>query len=247
MSKYGVVSVIYGRGAETYLANLCKQQGSICEDFKLLVVDHGGHDFAPEDFETFGVEYVRRDNLGFSAGVNFGSRRLFKECDFVYVLNPDLKFDINELKNINELARTDFSVLSVKENGKSESIYHYSYLTGSVHKEKHIFTFPFFNGAAFLWSKEVFELTSGFDERYFLYYEDVDYALKIRRRNIYIQVIETTSFEHEVGGSRSGETKLMIEQISAASALLFTRKWFFWNPILWARYLMKLAMAPMRY
>jgi N-acetylglucosaminyl-diphospho-decaprenol L-rhamnosyltransferase len=245
--KIGIMSVIYGGGAEAYLKNFKNQAIKLSKHLLPLVVDHGGHAFNRNDFEQLGIRYICQNNKGFSSGVNLGSSCLFEQCSYVYVFNPDLLFDFEEMNRLVDNNLPDFCVLSVLENGIDRSVYYYSVLTGAVSSYKKPFTFPFFNGAAFGWSKQVFSLTKGFDDRYFLYFEDVDFSKKLAACEIHINVIATKSFTHAVGGSRSGESKAIIEKVSAVSAILFAVKWLWWNPFILLRYVLKWMLASVRY
>lgn len=62
-------------------------------------------------------------------------------------------------------------------------------------------------GAAIMMKQEVFEKIGGFDERYFMYFEDLELCKKIRELGFKIYYLPKTKFIHVVGGSIS-ENKL---------------------------------------
>src|SRR5258706_319486 len=56
-------------------------------------------------------------------------------------------------------------------------------------------------GAAMMIKKEVFEKVKGFDERYFLYYEDIDLCRKVRKIGLKVIFNPQVKLTHSVGSS----------------------------------------------
>jgi hypothetical protein len=52
-------------------------------------------------------------------------------------------------------------------------------------------------GMFMLFRREVFAEMSGFDERYFLYYEDVDLCRRLRRRGYDVRLVPTVTAVHD--------------------------------------------------
>jgi len=244
---FGIVVVIFGRGAQRALKNYPTIFEYLAQNHvPVVVVDHGGHDYLEASFIHPGITYLKQENMGFGAGVNAGCRVLFQYCDYCAVLNPDLDFDVAELQRLSQSFVAPFYVLETLEHQKKHAILYYSCITG-VTKDRPVFGgLPYFNGAAFVMSRSVFELTGGFDEHFFLYFEDVDFSLQLARRNIKIEVLKTQSFIHEVGGSRTKDMGQFIQKAGAISALKFVRKWFSWNLWLYCRYSLKWLLADFR-
>jgi GT2 family glycosyltransferase len=60
------------------------------------------------------------------------------------------------------------------------------------------------SGAAMVVRRAVFEEVGGFDERYFMYFEDVDLCARIRGAGHEIHYVHAISVEHLRGGSQPG-------------------------------------------
>ena len=246
-NHFGVVVVVYGKGADCVLKNypaIYEQLAS--KGVPIAIVDHGGHKYLPESFMRQGIVYLKQDNRGFGAGVNLGCKKVLESASHAIVLNPDLDFDVNELLRIGKRLLDSFAVLQTQEHGKKQAIMYYSHLTGIAGDAPLLGGIPYFNGAAFSISREAFNATSGFDENFFLYFEDVDFSLKLAQKNIPIRIIETNSFVHEVGGSRTKGMSGFIQRAAAISALRLVWKWFPWNIWLYLRYGIKWLLADLR-
>lgn len=249
LKKFGVVVVLYGAGANDVLQNypaIFEKLNSL--SIPVILVDHGGHQFQADDFSREHITYLTQENRGFGSGVNLGCLKLFQSCEYAIVLNPDLHFSVEELLNIGANLDKPFAVIETQEGGVKRAIRYFNKITGVISDQSSQFSVPYFNGAAFCISKELFAKTGGFDEKFFLYFEDIDFSIQLARLFIPIGLIKTNSFVHEVGGSqievRAGSS--FIQKLGAMSALRLTYKWFPWNLWLYVRYSLKWLLAEIR-
>jgi GT2 family glycosyltransferase len=159
-------------------------------------------------------------NGGFANGCNLGAKNA--KGEFLLFLNPDTVACESELEKLLNIARknTSFGIVSsrqVNERGK-ESIAsgpfpnllnltgfqrmilnnlapHTSYLTPEI-------TFPdWISGSIVLIKKEIFEKINGFDEDYWMYFEDVDLCRRVRNIPLEIVCCKNITIEHNHGGS----------------------------------------------
>lgn len=249
--KIAILSVIYGNGASKFLNNFiysnAKKESK--NFFLKLVVDHGFHEVPKRVWIENDILYYQQQNKGFGAGVNSGLKVLFDdyECDYVIVMNPDITFSYDELINKCKNLNKDFYVFQLDENGIKKSIIYYSYFSGKINQNKSFFSVPFFNGAAFIISKKIFKSNIKFDERYFMYFEDIDLSITLHRMNICINIINTKYMFHEVAGCSNINNRVIIEREAAISGLIFTKKNYPLNIILYVRYIIKYIFAGFRY
>lgn len=80
-------------------------------------------------------------------------------------------------------------------------------------------------GACLLIPRATFESLGGFDERYFLYYEDLDLCYAARRSGIPVYGIPTISAVHHVGKSFGTNTEQVFRHLYRGK-MLFARKYF---------------------
>lgn len=177
-----------------------------CKNFQTIVVDNGSTDgsaaFLQENYPE--VEIIElKENTGFASGNNVGIRKAFEDGDIEYIitLNNDTKLEPDYIEKILECAKRhpkagsiQPKVLNFFENGKIDSSgLLISPDAGAVDRgagkdnekfqaEEEIFG-P--SASAALYRREALEksaLAEGtfFDPDYFLYYEDVDLAWRLR-------------------------------------------------------------------
>jgi len=249
--KIGILSVIYGKGANKYINRfiLNQQNNESYGYFIRMIVDHGSHQIPNDFWLRNNIIYISQNNKGFGAGVNTGLSALFNvyQCDYVLVMNPDINFCYDELFELCDDLKEDFYVLRLDELGNKKSILYYSYIWGDIKLNKSLFTIPYFNGAAFLISRKLYNNNIKFDERYFMYFEDIDYSYNLYKLNININELVTQKMYHDVAGCTDSNNRVYIEKIAAISGLKFAWKNFPLNIVLYLRYIIKYLVANYRY
>ena len=145
-----------------------------------------------------------KENLGFSKANNVGVK--FAKGEYVYILNPDTEIEGNYFKEILDFAdaQQNFGALGLrmhdaKGNFLPESKRSVPALINSFEKlftklnndsktyyrndiaETDIAEVEVMTGANLLMKKSVYEEVGGFDERYFMYGEDIDLCFTILR------------------------------------------------------------------
>lgn len=159
-------------------------------------------------------------NGGFANGCNLGGKNAGGE--FLLFLNPDTVASESELEKLLNIAKqnTAFSILScrqVNENGK-ESIASgpfpqffnltgfqravFGRLTPDARCLTPEFSFPdWISGSVVMIRKELFQKLKGFDEDFWMYFEDVDLCRRVRNIQGEIAFCRNITIEHNHGGS----------------------------------------------
>ena len=165
--------LILSHKSKNLVINLIKK---LCNKFPIIVVDNSD-DLELErklNTEYPSVIYHSIDNNGYGAAINFGSN--FIKTKYFLILNPDIE-DIDEKKVIYfEKAASklndEFSVLGPRyTNLDIKSI-------KQSNENIEIANWKFISGACMFVKNETFKLLSGFDENFFLYFEESDYCLR---------------------------------------------------------------------
>jgi GT2 family glycosyltransferase len=147
-------------------------------------------------------------NLGFAGGVNFvisHDRRSALSHDFYLLLNNDAVAGPGLVTQM--LAELqDSSVVLVaprivcNDPGRESGIWYHRYL-GMLLASPGRFRFHYFTGCCLLLRRELADDNRLFDERFFMYGEDIELAWRLRRQGKKMVCAKTVIVEHEYGPS----------------------------------------------
>lgn len=221
----------------------------------VIVVDNGSSDGSADvEDENSGlpIEVIRTgSNLGFGKACNIGSRA--GSAPYILFLNPDAALFEDTLRSaldfMNSAESADIGVCGARleETGGSIQAHCANFPTVSVFlvealgltkvspRFKGLFMTGFDHktsrdvdhviGAFYLVRRRAFEQVGGFDERFFMYLEDLDLSLRVRRAGWRVRYnAEVTAF-HKGGGTSE---KVMAHRLfySRRSRLQYARKHF---------------------
>ena len=209
---------------------------------QVVVVDNASADRSVNVARDLGTEViVGRSNLGFGAACNLGVRSA--KHDIVMFVNPDVYVTSADVKELRELVRrrplglVAPRTLLVGENGRQNTglrqILPWPFsvtrealgplLPRELSRQRGISlrlpgARPWLNGALLIGSRSEFVDLGGFDERLFLYYEDMELSRRYVRHGLPISVTDAITGHHALGGS-SGSNDAPTATVSAASAM----------------------------
>lgn len=130
------------------------------------------------------VEVYLKKNIGYGRAVNFAARKV--KTKFFFVMNPDVKVYKNTLKNLIKYTKKlkSFGAIGpIYENQKNK-------FKKKIVKVKKLVS------AAMLINTKTFLKIKGYDENFFLYYEDDDFFLKCNLKNLDIYNITNSFVKH---------------------------------------------------
>lgn len=197
----------------------CLRAVSLLEYAKkeVVIVDNastdGSFDIAQEQFPS--AHFIRNsENVGFARGMNIGIRyALDRGADFVWLLNADAFVSKDSLGRLISLFRkhTLVGMASpvVYEPRKAYQKRRRVWFAGgriqwlrmraehvSMRSHTHPFETGFLSGCALLIRASALKKTGLFDEQFFLYYEDADLSLRMKRAGYKIVVSPHASVVH---------------------------------------------------
>jgi N-acetylglucosaminyl-diphospho-decaprenol L-rhamnosyltransferase len=191
-------------------------------------------------------------NVGYGRAVNVGIPKL-EECDYFVVSNPDVEFDspavsllIQSLEEHPDVALIGPELLNKKksdrfENGRRFPVagfmvghliltkfwrnnpFSQRYFMSDV--DRTIFWHPeWISGAFFVIRSSVWDQVGGFDERYFMYMEDVDLARRLRSLGWKVAINPTAAVVH-IGGVSTSHHPYRMAVAHSISAWRYQRSW----------------------
>lgn len=174
-------------------------------------------------------------NVGFGAANNLGLAHVASAgCDLVWFLNPDTRVADVDLEALDRGLREQpapvlFATSLVTAAGRRSGSSTLSLRTGRVVREgAHGATVGFVNGNSMVARVPGLLSLGGFDERFFLYFEEADLALRSARAGTPLGKLDGLAVTHEGGGStgsRRGECRSRVTVHHAhRSCVLFFAK-----------------------
>ena len=220
----GVLSVSHDH-PENVLECLASVQRDPYPSKRVLVIDNGNAGAASLVREAHpDVEVVRLENHGLASAVNVGIRTLLSQgCEFILVLNDDLVIARDFLEHAVAAAAADPRAASV-----TGPIYYYDdperlwYAGGEIlwwlgktyHRGRRVPWGPAFRsdrlvayggGAAALYPAAALRAAGGWDERYFLIFEECDWCVRASRLGWHHLYTAGPKSWHKVSASFGGE------------------------------------------
>ena len=232
------------------LASLQRQLGTLSADCEMIVVDNGSSDSSMQDVACAPsvVAIYNNRNLGFGQACNIGARTA--RGRFLLFLNPDCEVRQGSIERcLAELQSADVGACSVAltdESGAvSRSCHRFPNLAnfcarilglqfvsarisggamtewdhGSDADVDHVI------GAFYALRRELFDQLGGFDERFFMYLEDLDLSLRIRQAGYRIRFLCAPASFH-IGGGVSRQIKARRLFFATRSRILYAYKHF---------------------
>lgn len=188
----------------------------------VLVVDNGSSDGTLEAVAAAYPDVERLANganLGFAAGMNAGLRRaLAAGADYVLLANNDTTLGPLMLELLVAAARQYAAELVAPAIYYADAPTRLWWLGGTLRpmlleirryaappdRVAAPFAVDFVTGCGMLISRRCLETVGLFDERFFMYYEDHDYCLRVRRAGLRILVEPRAVMYHKVAQSSGG-------------------------------------------
>jgi len=179
---------------------------------EVIVVDNNSGDGIINELENrFRRFRFLRNNIngGYAYGCNKGAAEAIG--DFLLILNPDTVVRETEIEKLlaNAMSHPEYYILScrqVNEKGKeSRAAGRFPALSLSnllIREQDNGISFPdWVSGSLMLIGREIFNRLNGFDESFWMYYEDVDICKRARMAGGEIAFYSDIFIEHNHGGS----------------------------------------------
>ncbi|WP_165157734.1 glycosyltransferase family 2 protein [Parabacteroides sp. ZJ-118] len=219
---------------------------------KLYIIDNSPTDALKNLFKDQRIEYIfNNNNIGFGAAHNIALQKAINESQYHLCLNPDIQFSSNVLKEIigyMDIHQNIGQLLPriIDENGnlarRQRRLLPTPFITffRGIFKgfpftkkttEKYFTRFksydeempaPFLSGCFIFLRSKVIKEVGMFDERFFMYYEDVDLSRRIFAYcgNMYWPGVTITHVGH-----RESHRNWRLSKIHISSAIKYYNKW----------------------
>ncbi len=178
---------------------------SINPNIKIIVVENSSKisikNYLEKKFPNVEV-LISGENMGYGRGNNLGISKV--KTKYAFILNPDAYLDkctLQELFNVKNILNEDFSILSPK-------IYKNEIFNSINNEKKDFINVDFVKGFAMLLNLEKIKLTKIFDEKFFLFLEEIDLCKRIKDNGEKIYIACKAKIYHNAKESSGSEFQI---------------------------------------
>ena len=194
---------------------------NISLDYEIIVVNNDSLDL---NLEKKNLQIINTHlNLGFSKGCNTGAKAASGKI--LFFLNPDTELLGNNLTDyLDLLEKENIGILApqlvlpsgeIQPWSSGRRITPLNILINNIFCKKNIIkekkssltSVSWVSGAAMLINKDFFMNINGFDEKFFMYFEDVDLCLRVKKLKKKILLLPSPEIIHYGGKSSSNKSK----------------------------------------
>lgn len=220
--------------------------------FEVIVIDNNSEDESIENLKNVfsNLKIIKlSENVGFGRANNIATEQ--SEGEYFLFVNSDVLFLENSIEKMLKYYSTDHSIgvigpkllnrdLSFQLSAgklpnffieiKDKIIYSLSKKSRHINSliERYFFNkikeVEWVTGACMFIDKNTFNRVNGFDENFFLYFEDKDLCARVRNMNKKIIYYPQTSVVHLLGGSSSTKHQKEIKAIYRNSQIYYYKK-----------------------
>ena len=213
--------IVTYRSEKLILKNL-----EVIKKFNTVIVDNSNSN----DMELIVKKYMNikliksSKNLGYGKAANLGVS--LAKTPFILTVNPDLILNENAIKNLFQNFLTDQNNIGIlaptlldnyMKNRFNGSISYIDRLNGrKISKSINNIAvgntcYKFLMGSCYLMKRDFFNFIGGFDENFFMYFEDNDLCDRALKADKYIMEIPSSKFIHLEKSMSASPTLMMIK------------------------------------
>lgn len=191
-----ITIVIISHRSKKKVLNLIE---NISNRIKIIIIENSFDKSIENEISKLGknIKIIFSENNGYGSAINLARKSVITK--YFFVLNPDMqKIDdklisvfCNSAKELND----NFGALGPRFENVSEK----------SHKQSNIYEkygqIESISGSAMFFCTEIFDKNGGFDENFFLYFEETDYCFRSNKNNYKIYQINSQKVYHKIGTS----------------------------------------------
>ena len=171
---------------------------SLPKDFHKLIIENSSDEELKKELEQNydKTEVVLSKNIGMGAGNNLGIIK--SNTRYVYVLNPDVVLKNDTILNINNSISelNNFAILSPVSDNSDYPNYKLNLSKSQNYNDSIIRDVEEIDGYSMIINKDYFDKSVFFDEKFFLYLENVDLCLRAKKNGGKLFVIMNSRIHH---------------------------------------------------
>ena len=172
---------------------------NISNNFKIIIVENSNDKSIENTISDLhkNVQIIFSENNGYGSAINLA--RTYVSTKYFFVLNPDMQKIDDKLINVfYESAKElndNFGALGPRFENVSEKSHKQSNINEKYGQMDSI------SGSAMFFCTAIFDKNEGFDENFFLYFEETDYCYRSNKNSYKIYKVNSQRVYHNIGTS----------------------------------------------
>ena len=177
----------------------------ISHDFKIIIIENSLDKSIESELpkQSKNIKIIFSENNGYGSAINLARKHVVTK--YFFVLNPDiLKVNdqlINAFCDAAKELKDNFGALGPRFEKVSEKSHKQSNINEKYGQIESI------SGSAMFFCCEIFDRNRGFDENFFLYFEETDYCFRSNKNDYKIYQINSQRVYHDIGTSVETESE----------------------------------------
>ena len=171
---------------------------SLPKDFNKLIVENSSDEELKKELEQNydKTEVILSKNVGMGAGNNLGIIK--SNTKYVYILNPDVLLKHDTILNINNSISKleNFAILSPLSDNPHYPNYRLNFDKAQKNDDKIIYEVEEIDGYSMIINKDYFNKSVFFDEKFFMYLENVDLCLRAKKNGGKLIIVKNSKIHH---------------------------------------------------
>ena len=178
---------------------IIKLINNISNELKIVIVENSQDKSIEKELSNFrgDVQIIFSKNNGYGSAINLARKQVTTK--YFFVLNPDMqKIDDKLISVFHESAKElndNFGALGPRFENVSEK----SHKQSNINEKYGLI--DSISGSAMFFCSEIFDKNGGFDENFFLYFEETDYCYRSNKNKFRIYQINSQTVYHAIGTS----------------------------------------------
>ena len=169
---------------------------SLPKDSNKIVIENSKNIKLKQELENKydNIEVIINENIGMGGSNNIGIKR--SKTKYAYIINPDVKFNNDTLEKLFKASESinDFAVISPINSDSNYPNYKKSNDSKTI--DENIISVDYVDGFSMLINKEKIQEENFFDENFFLYLENTDLCLRVKKNDQNIYIIKNSIINH---------------------------------------------------
>ncbi|AFS47434.1 glycosyltransferase group 2 [alpha proteobacterium HIMB5] len=177
---------------------------NISPNIKIVIIDNSEDKKIINDFKySKNIEVFLKKNIGYGAAVNFAKSKI--QTKYFLLCNPDLEnLDDNKIISFYEIGNKLYpNFLALGPNFE---------LTNSTIKNSYEIKSKI-SGSCMFFNSYNFDNLGGFDENFFLYFEEDDLCKRGNKKKMFSYKINNIYINHNIGTSVSFENEIQLKKL----------------------------------